>query len=118
VSEPYRFIKNLQQAIRKPNGRKSTVKDMLVLSQQNDPFYAGNGVEGEKARWFAELWERFGYGSGVHLRRVHYRIVSEGRHPTTIDIQAVAELEVLYLDLMLTRRHSSTDALMLADGRE
>jgi hypothetical protein len=78
VSEPYRFIKNLQQAIRKPNGRKSTVKDMLVLSQQNDPFYAGNGVEGEKARWFAELWERFGYGSGVHLRRVHYRIVSEG----------------------------------------
>lgn len=54
------------------------MKDMLVLSQQNDPFYAGNGVEGEKARWFAELWERFGYGSGVHLRRVHYRIVSEG----------------------------------------
>jgi hypothetical protein len=78
VSEPYRFIKNLQQAIRKPNGRKSTVKDMLVLSQQNDPFYAGNGAEGDKARWFAELWERFGYGSGVHLRRVHYRIVSEG----------------------------------------
>src|SRR5918997_44115 len=75
---PYQFIKNLQQAIRKPNGRKSTVKDMLVLSQQNDPFYAGNGVEGEKARWFAQLWERFGYGSGVHLRRVHYRIVSEG----------------------------------------
>jgi hypothetical protein len=34
---PYEFIKNLQQAIRKPNGRKSTVKDMLVLSQQNDP---------------------------------------------------------------------------------
>jgi hypothetical protein len=51
---------------------------MLVLSQQNDPFYAGNGAEGDKARWFAELWERFGYGSGVHLRRVHYRIVSEG----------------------------------------
>jgi hypothetical protein len=78
MSEPYRFIKNLQQAIRKPNGRKSTVKDMLVLSQQNDPFYAGNGAEGDKARWFAEHWERFGYGSGVHLRRVHYRIVSEG----------------------------------------
>jgi hypothetical protein len=80
MDAPYVFIKYLQQAIRKPNGRKSTVKDMLVLSQQNDPFYAGNGVEGEKARWFAELWERFGYGSGVHLRRVHYRIVSEGNN--------------------------------------
>jgi hypothetical protein len=51
---------------------------MLVLSPQHDPFYAGNGAEGEKGRWFAELWERFSYGSGVHLRRVHYRIVSEG----------------------------------------
>ena len=75
---PYQFIKNLQQAIRKPNGRKSTVKDLLVLAPQNDPFYAGSGVEGDKARWFAELWERFGYDSGAHLRRVHYRIVSEG----------------------------------------
>ena len=56
VSEPYRLIKNLQQAIRKPNGRESTLEDMLVLSQQNDPFYAGNGVEGEKTRWFARLW--------------------------------------------------------------
>jgi len=74
VSEPYRFIKNLQQAIRKPNGRKSTVKDMLVLAPQNDPFYAGNGVEGDKGRWFARLWERFGYGSGTHLRRIHYRL--------------------------------------------
>jgi len=78
VIEPYHFIKNLQQAVRKPNGRKSTVVDMLVLSPQHDPFYAGNGAEGEKAHWFAELWERFGYGSGVHLRRVHYRLVAEG----------------------------------------
>ena len=75
---PYQFIKNLQQAIRKPDGRKSTVKDLLVLAPQNDPFYAGNGVEGDKALWFAQLWQRFGYGSGAHLRRVHYRIVSEG----------------------------------------
>jgi hypothetical protein len=74
---PYQFIKNLQQAIRKPNGRKTTLKDLLVLSPQNDPFYAGNGAEGDKAHWFAELWERFGYGSGVHLRRMHYRIDAE-----------------------------------------
>jgi hypothetical protein len=78
MDAPYVFIKNLQHAVRKPNGRKFTLKDLLVLSPQKDPFYAGNGAEGDKARWFAELWERFGYGSGVHLRRVHYRIVSEG----------------------------------------
>jgi hypothetical protein len=80
---PYQFIKNLQQAIRKPNGRKSTVKDLLVLAPQNDPFYAGNGVEGDKARWFAELWERFGYGSGAHLRRVHHGRGGAGKPPGT-----------------------------------
>lgn len=30
------------------------------------------------AEWFAGLWERFGYTTGVHLRRIHYRILSEG----------------------------------------
>ena len=28
-----------------------------------------------KAQWFAELWQRFGFTEGVHLRRIHYRIV-------------------------------------------
>jgi hypothetical protein len=30
-----------------------------------------------KAEWFAELWERFGYTTGVHLRRMHYTIISQ-----------------------------------------
>ena len=55
-----------------------TVKDLIALAPQNDPFYVG-GTAGdlEKARWFAGQWQRFGYGTGVHLRRVHYQLVSQ-----------------------------------------
>jgi hypothetical protein len=52
------------------------VADLLVLAEKNDPFYAGLPSQRDKAAWFAELWRRFHYTSGVHLRRVHYRIVS------------------------------------------
>src|ERR687894_2852443 len=53
------------------------VGDLLVLAEKNDPFYAGSPAQRAKAEWFAELWERFGYTTGVHLRRVHYRLVTE-----------------------------------------
>lgn len=54
------------------------VTALLALAPQNDPFYTGTPATIEAANWFAELWQRFGYGRGVHLRRVHYQIVSQG----------------------------------------
>ena len=53
------------------------VTDLIVLAPQNDPFYVGTPGDLALGRWFAELWERFGYAAGVHLRRVHYRLVSQ-----------------------------------------
>jgi len=53
------------------------VADLCALAPSNDPFYTGRPSEKAAARWFADLWERFGYTTGVHLRRVHYRIVSQ-----------------------------------------
>jgi len=49
---------------------------LLALAPKNDPFYVGSPGQLAKARWFAALWERFGYTTGVHLRRVHYQLVS------------------------------------------
>jgi len=54
-----------------------SITDLIALAPQNDPFYVGTKGEHDKARWFADLWRRFGYGSGVHLRRVHYQLVSQ-----------------------------------------
>lgn len=49
---------------------------LLAMSRNYDPFQKGTPAHWRNARWFAELWERFGYSSGVHLRRMHYRIGS------------------------------------------
>jgi hypothetical protein len=54
-----------------------SVRDLIVLAPQNDPFYVGTKGDIDKAEWFARLWERFGYTTGVHLRRVHYQLVSQ-----------------------------------------
>lgn len=54
-----------------------SVADLLVLANQNDPFYAGSPTSRAKAEWFANLWNEFGYATGVHLRRVHYQLVSQ-----------------------------------------
>ena len=48
----------------------------LVLSPERDPFYVGGTPKSKMwAYWFADLWDRFGFTTDVHIRRVHYRIV-------------------------------------------
>jgi hypothetical protein len=54
-----------------------TIADLLALASKNDPFYVGRPSEAKAAQWFADIWQAFGYQSGVHLRRVHYQIVSQ-----------------------------------------
>jgi len=53
------------------------VTDLIALAPQNDPFYCGQEAQQEAARWFADLWQRFGYREGVHIRRIHYQIISQ-----------------------------------------
>ena len=52
------------------------VTDYLALARHHDPFYAGCGFRKRNAEWFADLWGRLGFGHGVHLRRIHYVLVS------------------------------------------
>jgi hypothetical protein len=59
----------------KKNGCRVT--DLIALAPQNDPFYMGTANDRALANWFARLWLQFGYSWGVHLRRVHYQIVSQ-----------------------------------------
>lgn len=52
-------------------------KELIALAPQNDPFYCGSKAQRRDAAWFADIWQRAGFGGGVHLRRVHYWIVSQ-----------------------------------------
>jgi len=53
------------------------IPDLLALARANDPFFAGSPGQTIAAKWFLGLWQRFGYSTGVHLRRVHYQLVSQ-----------------------------------------
>jgi hypothetical protein len=57
--------------------RGCTVQDLIALAAHNDPFYAGKPADIALAEWFAGLWRKFGYNSGIHIRRVHYQIISQ-----------------------------------------
>jgi hypothetical protein len=46
------------------------------MSRNRDPFFAGSPTEICKAEWFFGLWEAFRFQEGIHLRRIHYRLVS------------------------------------------
>src|SRR5215217_4035448 len=72
---PYQRLKGLQHQIRLERGRKPPIKDLIVLASQNDPFYAGTEGQRAMADWFAGI---FGQTTGVHLRRIHYRLVARG----------------------------------------
>ena len=65
----YEWIK----ALASQTGRK--IPALLALARANDPFFAGAPAARRDAEWFLGVWERFGFGQGVHLRRIHYRIV-------------------------------------------
>jgi hypothetical protein len=72
---PYEDLKRLQHAVRLERGGKPPIKDLIVLAPQNDPFYAGTEGQQAMAEWFAGI---FGQSTGVHLRRIHYRLVARG----------------------------------------
>jgi hypothetical protein len=59
------------------------IASLLALAPKNDPFFAGAEAKKRGAQWFVEIWQRFGFADGVHLRRIHYRIVSD-KQPTLL----------------------------------
>ncbi len=61
--------------VAKRTGRK--VSDFLAMATINDPFYKGSPIDIEKAQWFKDIWDRFGYEKGVHIRRIHYQLISQ-----------------------------------------
>jgi hypothetical protein len=58
-------------------GTGQSVQKLLALDKKNDPFYCGTESQLRDAEWFAEIFKSFGFSDGVHLRRIHYRIISD-----------------------------------------
>jgi hypothetical protein len=59
--------------------------DLLALSRSIDPFNADTPAKRAQAEWFASLFERYKFPVGVHLRRMHYVLVSQKKPPLLPD---------------------------------
>ncbi len=66
----YERLNALAKQLRRP------VKS-LIWQYDTDPFYADAPARRAWAEWFAEIWDQFEFQPGVHLRRIHYRLVSQ-----------------------------------------
>ena len=86
---PYDRMKELLEGLNDgvPRGERWTVKgerSILAMAGKNDPFYAGQPAQAEKARWFAELYYRLGFAERrTHLRYLHYTFAGEEPNPIT-----------------------------------
>lgn len=67
----YEVIKGLAARLR------WKVADLIVLAEDNDPYYCGRPAHRALGEWFAGLWAPLGFAQGVHLRRIHYVVVSQ-----------------------------------------
>jgi len=77
------------------------VSDLVALTLMNDPFYCGCAPSQKRtAEWFAELWQRFGFPRGTHLRRVHYQLVSQKTPVKLPDGSPYENTEKCWADLM------------------
>jgi hypothetical protein len=65
----YESIKAMAKSIGRP------ITELLALSVNADPFYAGVAARRRNAEWFAAIWADHG-AAGTHLRRLHYQLVS------------------------------------------
>jgi hypothetical protein len=54
-----------------------SLETLLALAKKNDPFYCGAPAHVDKAQWFSAVWRTFAYSTAVHLRRIHYQLVSQ-----------------------------------------
>jgi hypothetical protein len=67
----YEEIKLLAKEMKRP------VTRLIALAPNNDPFYVGTPTDKLWGAWFRDLWHEFRYTTGVHIRRMHYAIVSQ-----------------------------------------
>jgi hypothetical protein len=103
-------IKALAAELRVPVDR------LLALSQDNDPFYCGREAHSARAKWFAHLWERFAFPMGVHIRRIHYVLVSQKKPIRMLDGNAYENTDACFLRLVVASKFARHLGLVDADA--
>ena len=56
---------------------KASTRDLLALAACNDPFYVDVAFRKAAALWVVDLRHRIDFGYRFHIRRAHYKIISQ-----------------------------------------
>jgi hypothetical protein len=73
VRPDYDSLKELARQLKRP------ATTLIAMTSLNDPFYAGVAARRAQAEWFVELWNTYKSREGMHLRGVHYILISQGK---------------------------------------
>jgi hypothetical protein len=104
----YEAIKALAVTLNRP-------AETLYTLAESDPFFVRPKRQ-TNAKWFAEVWRVLDPPDGVHLRRLHYALVSlpEGRRPPKPDGEAYQNTEADWT--LLNTASVDARALRLVDA--
>jgi putative DNA primase/helicase len=104
----YDAIRALAKSLRRP------ATTLIALSRANDPFWI-RPQRRKGAEWFARIWRRFDFGDGVHLRRIHYVLVSTAKPVRLWDGKPYQNTTSCWDALCLTSRDARYLDLVPAD---
>jgi hypothetical protein len=119
-------LKALSKELQRP------LQTLYALAPDNDPFLADQPFRRAAAEWYAELSQRLDIRPGVHLRRVHYVLISQDPPPVLLNgepyqntdycwcalISAARDARYLGLVAHLIDRRSDEPAIYLNDEDE
>jgi hypothetical protein len=116
VNPPARLDYETLLTLAKELGRP--VPQLLALNRNHDPYFAGVAFRRKRAEWFAGFWGRFAFPAGVHLRRIHYRWVSDKPPPETPGGETYRNTEECWALLVEASKDARHLGLVNADAFE
>src|SRR6266446_6802061 len=67
----YHSLKLLALKLKRP------VETLYAQVAKTDPFYAGMACRRTRAEWFAAIWNTHQFRKGIHIRGIHYILISQ-----------------------------------------
>lgn len=91
------------------------IRDLLALARSNDPFYI-SPAQVQQAKWFAGQWDQFQLQVVVHLRRIHYQLVSQPEPVAMVDGRPYQNTELCWQYLGNASKAARSLGLVAADS--
>jgi len=100
------FKPDYDEILEQAKSQGCRVDELLALSRDGDPFYAGMPSRVREGAWFAQIWQQLGAPYGAHLRRIHYHLISQTSPPKLPDGKPYENTNTCWIYLNGTSRNA------------